>query len=73
MYEQPPVSDIAVARWIQRFNDEHGYSPSVREIAKEFGWRSSSTAHLVLQRLIRKGFVKVETPVRRKLLVKEGL
>lgn len=64
------VDELAVARWIDGFNKEHGYSPSVRELCAGFGWRSSSTGHDALERCIRLGYVEVVAPQRRLLKVK---
>lgn len=37
---------------------EHGYAPSVRELAEMIGHKSSSTTHNVLKRLQEKGYIK---------------
>lgn len=68
-----PVDDKELARWIRSFNEKCGYSPNVREICEAFGWRSSSTGHAALNRLIQKGYVTVGSPSRRQLVVGEHL
>lgn len=64
-----PATDEEIALWIKAFQARSGYSPTIREMCEAFGWRSSSTGHVALGRLIKKGFVKVVKPARRELLV----
>jgi len=37
---------------------DHGYSPTVRELAEMIGHKSSSTTHNVLKKLQEKGYIK---------------
>lgn len=46
--------------YIQEIVAERSYPPSIREICADCGWSSLSTAHLHLQALVRKGYLKVE-------------
>lgn len=46
--------------FIQQFLGEHGYSPSLREIAQHLGLRSVATAHQHVQALVGKGLVARE-------------
>ena len=48
---------IEVIRFIRDFRTTHPYGPTVREIAKGVGWRSTSTAHHVIDVLTYEGFV----------------
>lgn len=43
--------------FLKNFIAEHGYAPTLKEIAQHLGVKSASTAHFHLERLIRKGFV----------------
>jgi repressor LexA len=43
--------------FLKNFIAEHGYAPTLKEIAQHIGVRSASTAHFHLERLVRKGFV----------------
>lgn len=47
----------AILRCIARHQAEHGWSPSVRELAREVG-RSTSTVHQHLVGLQRQGFIQ---------------
>ncbi len=48
----------AILDFITRFIAERGYPPSVREIGRALGMRSSSTVHGYLRRLEDKGFLR---------------
>lgn len=48
---------IKVMDYIRKFSEENGYTPSVREIAKECGIKSTATVHSYLERLQDKGFL----------------
>ena len=41
-----------------RYADEHGYSPTVRELAKELGYTSTSSAFSLLKELEERGFIR---------------
>ncbi|QGG46730.1 transcriptional repressor LexA [Heliorestis convoluta] len=43
---------------LKDFVHAKGYPPSVREIGEKMGWASSSTVHLYLERLEKKGFIR---------------
>ncbi|KAB2951289.1 transcriptional repressor LexA [Heliorestis acidaminivorans] len=43
---------------LQEFVNAKGYPPSVREIGEKMGWASSSTVHLYLERLEKKGYIR---------------
>lgn len=42
---------------IESFIARTGYSPTIRELAKELGYRSSSTAHSLVDKLVEKGYI----------------
>ncbi len=46
-----------VMDYIRKFSEEYGYTPSVREIAKECNIKSTATVHSYLERLKDKGYV----------------
>lgn len=45
-------------QFMRNFISEHGYAPSLKDIAVHIGVRSPSTAHFHLSRLESKGFIK---------------
>ncbi|GEM_PF-251582 len=47
--------------FIETFIKRNGYSPSIRELASAMKYESSSTAHNLLERLERKGYISKET------------
>lgn len=64
----PKLSPQAVLDAIKRYTAKHGYSPTVRELAKMTG-TGVGTIHSYLSRLINGGYLKVEQPRRRVLRV----
>ena len=46
-----------VMDYIRKFSEEHGYTPSVREIGKECGIKSTATVHSYLAKLQDKGYL----------------
>lgn len=53
---------------IKRYTAEHGYSPTIRELAKMTGV-GATTVHAHLKELLRNGYLRVEQPRRRMLKV----
>ena len=51
--------------YIRKFSEENGYTPSVREIAKECGIKSTATVHSYLSRLQDKGYLSKTTNKKR--------
>ena len=49
-----------ILRFIEKSVEENGYAPSVREIGKAVGLRSTATVHGYLSRLQEEGFIKKE-------------
>lgn len=47
-----------VLEFINRYLEEHGYPPTVREVAGNFGFRSPRAAHDHMKALQRKGFLR---------------
>ena len=47
-----------VLDYINQTIDEQGYPPSVREICSSLGIKSTSTAHMYIERLASKGYIE---------------
>ena len=56
---------IMVMDYIRKFSEENGYTPSVREIAKECGIKSTATVYSYLQKLQDKGYLNKSTNKKR--------
>ena len=56
-----------VMDYIRKFSEENGYTPSVREIAKECGIKSTATVHSYLERLQDKGYLNKATNKKRSM------
>lgn len=48
---------IEIYEYIKKFLEENRYSPSVREIGKAVGLRSSATVHRHLDKMKEKGYI----------------
>ena len=48
---------IKVMDYIRKFSEENGYTPSVREIGKECGIKSTATVHSYIEKLQNKGYL----------------
>ncbi len=59
----------AILEFIEAFMEDNGYPPSVREIGKYVGMRSSSTVHTHLNNLQEKGFLTRDPATPRGLRV----
>ncbi|MFZ5642516.1 MAG: LexA family protein [Bacillota bacterium] len=62
------LNDKTLLETIKRYNDEHGYSPTIRELAK-IEKVAVETVHKHLKQLISDGYIKIEPPKRRVLKV----
>src|SRR5260370_41317709 len=47
-----------VLEFLAQFQNQHGYSPTLTEIAKATGHRSNSTVHALIRALVDKGYVQ---------------
>ena len=56
---------IRVMDYIRKFSEENGYTPSVREIGKECGIKSTATVYSYLQKLQDRGFLNKATNKKR--------
>ena len=59
----------SILEFIEAFMEDNGYPPSVREIGKYVGMRSSSTVHTHLNNLQEKGFLTRDPSTPRGLRV----
>ena len=62
----------AIIRFIDKEARKNGYPPSVREIGKAVGLRSTATVHAYLAKLTEKGYIKKETQKGRALKLLKG-
>ena len=64
----------AIVKFIEKHIKANGYPPSVREIGKSVGLKSTATVHGYLASLEEKGYIKKESQKGRTLkLLKGGL
>lgn len=59
--------------WLFRYIDEHGYSPTVRELCQAFSFDSPNGAVSHLRPLRRKGWVTWQDGHARTLRITEGV
>ncbi len=62
----------AILKFIEKQIKENGYPPSVREIGKAVGLKSTATVHGYLSSLSTKGYIKKETQKGRTLKLLKG-
>ena len=62
----------AILRFIEKQVEEKGYAPSVREIGKAVGLKSTATVHGYLAKLSEKGYIKKEDQKGRTLRLLKG-
>ncbi len=62
----------AILRFIEKQVNEKGYAPSVREIGKAVGLKSTATVHTYLSKLSEKGYIKKEDQKGRTLRLLKG-
>ncbi len=61
-----------VMDYIRKFQEENGYTPSVREIGQECGIKSTATVHTYLERLREKGYLTKTDHKKRSVTVGKG-
>lgn len=61
MTRRSRVTDSAVYEFVIAYHTKRGYGPSLREIMREVGLRSTATAHAAIERLVREGMLR-KTP-----------
>ncbi|HEY9788889.1 MAG TPA: transcriptional repressor LexA [Candidatus Obscuribacterales bacterium] len=69
MVESLPPRQREVLTLIQQMTDEHGYPPTLAELAKAMGLRNRMTVHQHVVALKKKGMVKWEPGLNRSLRV----
>ncbi len=62
----------AILKFIQKEMEANGYAPSVREIGKAVGLKSTATVHTYLAALVKKGYIKKEEQKGRTLRLLKG-
>ncbi len=60
---------VMVMDYIRKFSEENGYTPSVREIGKECGIKSTATVHSYLAKLQSKGYLSKATNKKRSVTI----
>ena len=63
----------AIVKSIQKQIEANGYPPSVREIGKAVGLKSTATVHTYLSKLVEKGYIKKENQKGRTLQLLKGI
>ena len=61
-----------VMDYIRKFSEENGYTPSVREIGKECGIKSTATVHSYIARLQSKGYLNKTENKKRAVTIGKG-
>lgn len=59
----------AIFEFIVRFQEEHGFSPTIREIETQFEFRSTNSVRLYLDKLVRHGYIERPTGKARSIRV----
>lgn len=63
---------LQIYNFIIKHINENGYSPTIREIGKAVGLKSSSTTHRHVRNLVNKGHITLENNRPRTINFKEG-
>ena len=63
---------IKVMDYILKFSEENGYTPSVREIGKECGIKSTATVHSYIEKLQTKGYLNKTENKKRAVTIGKG-
>ena len=58
--------------YIRKFSEENGYTPSVREIGKECGIKSTATVHSYIEKLQTKGYLNKTENKKRAVTIGKG-
>ena len=61
-----------VMDYIRKFSEENGYTPSVREIGKNCGIKSTATVHSYIERLQNKGYLNKTDNKKRSVTIGKG-
>ncbi len=63
---------VKVMDYIRKFTEENGYTPSVREIGKECGIKSTATVHSYIEKLQSKGYLNKTDNKKRSVTIGKG-
>ena len=63
---------VRVMDYIRKFTEENGYTPSVREIGKECGIKSTATVHSYIEKLQNKGYLNKTDNKKRAVTIGKG-
>lgn len=64
---------VKVMDYIRKFSEENGYTPSIREICKECGIKSTATAHSYIEKLQNKGYLNKKENKKRAVAIGKGV
>ena len=62
-----------VLDYLRKSIDKRGYAPSVRDICKDVGIKSTSTVHAYLKKLASLGFIEMDSAISRSIRLPENL
>src|SRR4051812_41514436 len=62
----------AILKFIQHWQDEHGYPPTIREIGKAVKINSTSVVNYNLNKLVKEGFISRSKDVSRGIRLSNG-
>ena len=63
--------EAAVLGYVTRVIEERGFAPSVRDVCEAFGYKSTSTAQMYLDRLVSLGYIRREDGRSRSIVLSD--
>lgn len=66
---EPTPREIEIARCIERFSNDNGFPPTVREIGEAVELASTNTVHYYLEKMVRKGMIVKRSRSPRSIVV----
>ncbi len=73
MTEQLKKRERAILEYMQGEIERKGYPPTVREVCKALGIKSTSTAHKDIENLVKKGYIIKDPSKPRALMIKNQM
>lgn len=67
--KRPTARQLEVLRFVYSYTSDHGFPPSLREIGKAFGFKSTNSVSDHLKYLERKGFIRRHAIISRSTVV----
>ena len=61
-----------VLDYIKNFKIKNGFAPTVRDVCRDLGYKSTSTVHMYLNRLERFGYISKEDGKSRAITFNDG-